>query len=447
MVADESVDPRFGTGAVKVTPAHSHTDFEIGKRHGLEVRQVISFDGTLNERAGKFAGLKVKEAREAVADEMQKKGLIEKVDAKYKNRVGVCYKCGTEIEPLPMEQWFVKIDSLEKKATEAVKSGKVAIYPKNFSKVYFQWMENIRDWNISRQIVWGIQIPAWRCLNCTRWVATEGPTPKRCPACSGSKLQRDPEVFDTWFSSGQWPYATLQTAKKGDFKKFYPTSVMETGRDILFFWVARMLMMGLYSTGQVPFRDVVLHGTVLDPLGKKMSKSKNNAVDPMEIIDQYGADAARIALVYGTAFGNDQSLSHPKLQAMRNFTNKLWNIARFILLDKSETKNSRLRTRDSEDKWVLEELEKTKKIVTTSLENYRFNDAAEELYEFIWHKFADKYIESSKTRRKGSQPTLEKVFEESLRLLHPFMPFITEELWHKLKGTPAGSIMVQPWPK
>ena len=445
VVADEVVDPEFGTGVVKVTPAHSHTDFEIGKRHGLEIRQVINFDGKLNEKAGKFAGMSVKEARQAIAAEMQEKGLIEKVDDKYKNRVGVCYKCGTEIEPLPMEQWFVKIDSLAKKAIEVVKSGKVTIYPKNFSKVYFQWMENIRDWNISRQIVWGIQIPAWRCLNCNKWIVTEGPAPKKCPTCSDSKLQRDPEVFDTWFSSGQWPYAALQTTKKEDFKKFYPTSVMETGRDILFFWVARMIMMGIYSTGQVPFQDVVLHGTVLDPLGKKMSKSKNNVVDPMEIIDQYGADAARMALVYGTAFGHDQSLSHPKLQAMRNFTNKLWNIGRFVI-DMKPEKVSGGANLTKEDNWILGELGKTRMLVTEALERYRFNDAAEELYEFVWHKFADKYIEHSKSKREDSQQILERVFEESLKLLHPFMPFITEELWNRLPSKSGDSIMVSRWP-
>ena len=445
VIADESVDPKFGTGVIKVTPAHSHIDFDIGKKHNLEVRQVINFDGRLNEKAGKFAGMKVREARSAVAEEMQKKGLIEKIDDQYKNRVGVCYKCGTEIEPLPMEQWFVKIESLAKKAIESVKNGEVSIYPKNFTKVYFQWMENIRDWNISRQIVWGIKIPAWRCLDCKKWVVTNGPTPKKCTHCSGSKLERDPEVFDTWFSSSQWPYATLQTARKGDFEKFYPTSVIETGRDILFFWVARMIMMGIYSTNKAPFKDVVLHGTVLDPLGKKMSKSKNNVVNPLEIVDQYGADAARMALVYGTAFGNDQTLSHPKLQAMRNFTNKLWNIGRFIIDMKPEkVKSAPILNKD--DKWILEELDKTTKFVTVSLEKYRFNDAADTLYEFIWHQFADKYIESSKNRREEAQPTLEKVFEESLRLLHPFMPFITEELWQRLPNKTQDSIMVSEWP-
>jgi valyl-tRNA synthetase len=376
---------------------------------------------------------------------MQKKGLIEKVEENYQNRVGVCYKCGTEIEPLPMEQWFIKVGPLAKNALEAVKKGEVKIYPQNFTKTYYQWLENIKDWNISRQIVWGMQIPAWRCLACKEWVVTEGEEPKKCSRCAGSKLERDPDVFDTWFSSGQWPYATLQTTKKADFEKFYPTSVMETGRDILFFWVARMIMLGIYSTGKAPFRDVVLHGTVLDPLGKKMSKSRGNVVNPIEIADQYGADAARLALVYGTAFGHDQTLSHPKLQAMRNFTNKIWNIGRFIIDMKPEKVANKI-VSNTDDKWILEEMAKTCGVVTGALEKYRFNDAAEELYEFIWHKFADKYIEMSKNRREDSQKVLETVFEESLRLLHPFMPFLTEELWQRLPNKSGESIMTSPWP-
>ncbi|MFH1535780.1 MAG: valine--tRNA ligase, partial [Patescibacteria group bacterium] len=325
VVADEAVDPDFGTGVVKVTPAHAMADFEIGQRHSLEIRQVIGYDGKLNEKTGKFAGMRVKEARAEIAKEMQKKGLIEKTDETYKNRVGVCYKCGTEIEPLPLEQWFVKMEELAKKAIEAVKNGQVKIYPKNWEKTYYSWLKNIKDWNISRQIVWGIQIPAWKNKKTGQWVVTEGEAP------AGVDWQQDTDVFDTWFSSGQWPFVTLQTTKPDDFEKFYPTQVMETMYDILLFWVARMIMLGIYKTGKVPFENVVLHGKVLDPEGKKMSKSKGNAVDPIEIADQYGADAVRFALVYGTAFGHDQSLSLPKLQAMRNFTNKLWNIGRFII--------------------------------------------------------------------------------------------------------------------
>ncbi|OGE64378.1 valine--tRNA ligase, partial [Candidatus Daviesbacteria bacterium RIFCSPLOWO2_02_FULL_36_7] len=320
VIADKAVDPEFGTGVIKVTPAHAPVDFEIGQRHNLEIRQVIGFDGRLNEKAGKFAGMRVKEARAAIVKEMQEKGLIEKVDENYQNRVGVCYKCGTEIEPLPLEQWFIKMEGLAKKAIRAVKNKEIKIYPKNWETTYFNWLKNIKDWNISRQIVWGMQIPAWYCGQCKQWTVTEGETPQACNNCGNVTLERDTDVFDTWFSSGQWPFTTLQSGKAGDFARFYPTSVMETGRDILFFWVARMVMLGIYSTNTIPFENIVLHGMVLDPLGKKMSKSKGNAVDPMEIANQYGADALRIALVYGTAFGHDQALSHPKLQAMRNFT-------------------------------------------------------------------------------------------------------------------------------
>ncbi|MBI2600561.1 valine--tRNA ligase [Candidatus Daviesbacteria bacterium] len=452
VISDEAVDPEFGTGVVKVTPAHSMVDSEIGKRHNLEVRQVIGFDGRLNEKAGKFAGMRVKEARAAIAKEMQEKGLIEKIDESYKNRVGVCYKCGTEIEPLPLEQWFIKVGDLAKKAIEVVKEEKIKIYPKNWETTYFRWLENIKDWNISRQIVWGMQIPAWFCKNCDKWIVTEGETPNKCPSCENVSLERDPDVFDTWFSSGQWPFATLKASRPGGFEKFYPTSVIETMYDILLFWVARMVMLGIYSTGKIPFKDIVLHGKVLDPLGKKMSKSKGNVVNPIEIVEQYGADAARMALVYGTAFGHDQALSHPKLQAMRNFTNKLWNIGRFIIefapedakhLDKNATAIQSLS--NSNDQEILAKLNKTGEAVGKAIDQYRFHDGADALYEFIWHEFADKYIEQSKDRRTETQPVLEYIFRTSLELLHPFMPFITEELWQKLPHE-GKSIMLANWP-
>ncbi len=459
VISDEAVDPTFGTGVVKVTPAHSMADFEIGQRHNLEIRQVIGFDGRLNEKAGKFSGMKVKEARATIAKEMQEKGLIEKVDENYKNRVAICYKCGTEIEPLPMEQWFIKTKDLAQQAIDAVKDKTIKIYPKNWETTYFKWLQNLKDWNISRQIVWGIQIPAWRCLSCNKWTVTADEIPTKCPHCGSAALERDPDVFDTWFSSGQWPFATLRSDLIGlranqphDFEKFYPTSVMETMYDILLFWVARMVMLGIYATGKIPFKDILLHGKVLDPLGKKMSKSKGNVVDPIEMADTYGADATRMALIYGTAFGHDQSLSHPKLQAMRNFTNKLWNIGRFIIdfapsdakhLDPSLEKSSPNAT---DDRQILQKLLKTIETVTKTLDSYRFHDAADSLYEFIWHEFADKYIESTKSRRAQAQPVLEYVFKTSLELLHPFMPYITEELWQKLPHE-GKSIMINKWPE
>lgn len=471
IIGDESVDPDFGTGIVKLTPAHDPNDFELAQRHKLPIVQVIGFNGRLNQKGGKFSGMKVKEARQAVVEELETKSFIEKIDYEYLHRIGLCYKCGTVIEPLPLEQWFIKMEGLAKEAIEVVKKGEIKIYPKNWQSTYINWLKNIKDWNISRQVVWGIQIPAWFCKACDKWTVTEGEIPNQCDGCEQTNLERDTDVFDTWFSSGQWPFATLQTTKKGDFEKFYPTSVMETMYDILLFWVARMVMLGIYSTGKIPFENIVLHGKVLDPLGKKMSKSKGNVVNPIEIVATYGADAARMALVYGTAFGHDQSLSHPKLQAMRNFTNKLWNIGRFILMpyQNSEATASLVEfkpegipsskpvpsevegfqvpsSKQKDDKWIMEQLNKTIETVTKALDSYRFHDGAESLYEFIWHQFADKYIESTKERRTEAQPVLEYVFKTSLELLHPFMPFITEELWQRLPHE-GKSIMLAKWPK
>ncbi len=452
IIADESVDPDFGTGIVKLTPAHDHNDFEVAQRHNLPMVQVIGYDGKMNQKAGKFEGLYGKQARKAVAEELAAKGLIDKIDDKYVHRVGTCYKCGNVIEPLPLEQWYVKTKPLAQKAIEVVKKGELKVFPAQFEKIYLHWLENIRDWNISRQPVWGIRIPAWKCQDCHEWTITEGEEPIECSKCNFKNIKQDTDTFDTWFSSGQWPFATLKTTRESDFEKFYPTSVMETGRDILFYWVARMVMLGLYATGKIPFENVVIHGLVLDPLGKKMSKSKGNVVSPMEVIDQYGADAARMALVYGTATGNDQALSYPKLQAMRNFTNKLWNIGRFIIDFAPEdakhlTEELTLEDwqKNSQDKEIIDKLFQTVAKVTQALDQYRFHDGAEVLYEFIWHEFADKYIESTKERRNEAQAVLEYVFRTSLELLHPYMPFITEEIWQKLphKGE---SIMITRWP-
>lgn len=457
VIADELIDPDFGTGAAKVTPSIDFKDFEMGKKHNLEMKMIVGFDGKLADIAGPYAGLYVNQARKKVTEDMQKKGLIEKVDEDYTHTVSKCYKCGTTLEPLPLEQWFLNVQSLKQKAIEVVKKGKLKIHPKNFETLYFQWLDNLNDWNISRQPVWGIRIPAWNCASCDKWTITEGETPQMCLTCGSKNLQQDTDTFDTWFSSGQWPIVTLKTGKKGDFEKFYPTSVMETGYDILKAWVSRMVMLGLYMTGEVPFTDVVLHGLVRDPLGIKMSKSKGNVVSPMEIVDQYGADAARMALVYGTALGHDQNLSHPRLQAMRNFTNKLWNIARFLIDFKpkdalplapgQQWNNETIeQLTNLDDKQILQALNQTINKVTEALDQFRFHDGADALYEFIWHQFADIYIESSKKRREEAQPILEYVFRTCLELLHPFMPFITEELWQKLPHE-GKSIMITPWPK
>ncbi len=450
VIADDFVDPQFGTGVVKITPAHDFNDFEVGKRHDLAMKQVIGFDGKMNEHAGKFAGLYAKQARKEIVEEMQQKGLIDKIDENYVHRIGVCYKCKNVLEPLPLEQWFIKMEPLAKPAIEAVKSGEIKIFPKNFEKLYFQFLENIRDWNISRQVVWGIRIPAWKNEKTGEWVVTEGETPE------GEDLKQDEDTFDTWFSSAQWPFATLQTL--GEYETFYPTTVMETGYDILRWWVARMVMVGIYATGKVPFKNVVLHGLVNDPLGKKMSKSKGNVVNPLELVDKYGADAVRFALVYGTALGNDQVLSFEKLEAMRNFSNKLWNIARFIEMQQVQSPKSKVQSRNNltveqlnneatnlSDKQWIQKVEDLSKEITKYLDNYQFNYAAEKLYEFIWHQFADKYIEDVKDRiDKNSFIILNSLFFIQLKLLHPFMPFVTEEIYQRLGF--EGSIMIEKWP-
>jgi valyl-tRNA synthetase len=467
VVADASVDPEFGTGVVKVTPAHDFTDFETGKRHHLPMKQVIGFDGKMTEAAGPFAGLYVKQARKAVVEAMQQKGLIEKIDEDYTHRVALCYKCKNILEPLPLEQWFVKVKPLTEPAMAAVREGKIKIHPENFETHYFQWLENLRDWNISRQTVWGMRIPAWKNKQTGEWRVTDGEAP------AGDDWEQDSDTFDTWFSSGQWPIVTLKTTKSGDFEKFYPTAVMETGYDILRAWVSRMVMLGLYITGEVPFYDVVLHGLVNDPLGKKMSKSKGNVVDPLELVEQYGADAVRFALVYGNATGNDQALSYPKLDAARKFTNKLWNMARFIEMKRNDLYSSSEASEESRSKSSpraslgrtissfaeLEDLgrhnidkEWVKKVkdlseeISKYLDAYQFNLAAERLYEFSWHEFADVYIEDVKQRiDENSFLILNSLFMIQLKLLHPIMPFVTEEIYQKLPGHEE-SIMIQPWP-
>lgn len=447
VVGDEMVDPEFGTGVVKITPAHDFNDFEVAKRHNLSLKQVIGYDGKMNEHAGKFSGMYVKQARKAIVEEMQEKGLIEKIDDNYMNRVGVCYKCKNPIEPLPREQWFVKVKPLAEKAIQAIKDGDITIYPENFVSLYNQWLENLRDWNISRQIVWGIRIPAWRNRTTGDWRVTDGEAPE------GDEWEQDEDTFDTWFSSGQWPFATLQTTKPGDFEKFYPTSVMETGYDILRAWVSRMVMLGYYITGEKPFSDIVLHGLVNDPYGKKMSKSKGNVVNPLELVEQYGADAVRFALVYGTALGHDQSLSYPKLDAMRKFTNKLWNMARFIEMKRVEG-STLIESFDELENVAVHEsdkvmITKTKDVserITRYLDSYDFNHASQLLYEFTWHEFADKYIEDVKIRADAPSITvLQSLYVIILKLLHPFMPFVTEEIYQKIPGHNE-SIMIQSWP-
>ena len=448
----------FGTGAVKVTPAHDPNDYELSQKHNLEQITVIGFDGKMTSEAGELKGLYGKQARAKVVGKLSELGLLEK-EENIVHQLPVCYKCKNAIQPLLMEQWFIKTKPLAASAVEAVKKAEIKIYPQSFEKTYLRFLENVRDWNVSRQIVWGIQIPAWNCQKCHEWIVTNGEVPQKCQ-CGSTKLIQDQDVFDTWFSSGQWPYAALKTT---DALEFYPTTVMETGYDILPWWVVRMVMLGIYIQKkqavedlkkQIPFQNIVLHGLVNDPLGKKMSKSKGNVVNPMEIVDQYGADAIRFALVYGTALGNDQILSYPKFEAMRKFSNKLWNMARFIEMNKTAVDKHQLLNMEeladaAKHKIDKEMVQKTGELVketTRLLENYDFNHAAQHLYDFIWHEFADVYIEDVKNRiDKDSYLILFNLFLILIKLLHPSMPFITEEIYSRLYNG-EGNLMVSQWP-
>lgn len=628
IIADAFVAMEFGTGMVKITPAHDPNDYEIGQHHKLDSIQVVGLDDKMTDKSAKYSALDKYVARKQIISDLEEKGLVEKTE-RLVNNIGVCERCSTVIEPQVSKQWFVAVNktgksgkNLAKDALAAVKTKKIQVIPERFEKIYYNWMENIHDWCISRQLWWGHQIPVWYkiikgpieikyfvhgttvdneakkssghwdvelsalgekqivelkdavanqnfdivfCSDLQRakrtaevafgskatiisdkrlreidygeltradekttsklktqvinqpfpkgesykdvenrvrdlleeiankysgkkiaFVAHQGPqlaldvllqgysweeafakdwrntksyqhgwdykfeqlTYVGVEAPNGDGWVQDPDTLDTWFSSGQWPFTTLGYGQKddSDFKKFYPTSVMETGYDILFFWVARMIMLGIYVTDKVPFETVYLHGLVRDEKGQKMSKSKGNAIDPLIAAEQYGADAVRMALVFGTGPGNDANIGESKIKGMRNFTNKLWNIGRYVLDMKPEVVNYEAK-QNADDKLILDELNKVKATVNKSITDYRFSQAAEELYEFVWHRFADKYIESSKERRSDAQPILEQVLEESLRLLHPFMPYITEELWQRLPNKVGNSIMVSKWPR
>ncbi len=469
VIADEVVDPKFGTGVVKVTPAHDFVDFEIGRRHNLEFKIAIDREGRLTEIAGKYQGLPVLKAREAVVFDLQKKGLIVKIDKDYTHTVGTCYKCGQVLEPQLMPQWYVKIKPLAKKAKAAIKEKKVVFVPKKFEKIALWWLDNFHDWNISRQVVWGIRIPAYKCRNpkseirnskLGEWfVSVE--KPKKCQICGSCNFEQDTDTFDTWFSSAQWPFATLLTqggnpkseyrnskqflisknkTKNNFFDYFYPTSVMETGYDILPWWVCRMIMVGLYVTGKVPFKTVFLHGLVRDKKGQKMSKSKGNVINPIEMVEKYGADALRMALVFGVKEGSDQSLSEEKIIGMRNFANKVWNIGRFIHLNiknqKSNIKNTNQKSKILKE--LLDEFKEEKKKYLKLMNNYRFSQALGLIYEFLWHRFADYYIEQLKESLRDGNikvlETLREVYFENLKMLHPFAPFVTEAIWKVFNG-------------
>ena len=556
VIADMAVDPEFGTGAVKVTPAHDPNDFEIWQRHKDEIpepRAVIDQFGKIDllsrwpdsERAKKYHGLKVMEARKIMAEDMQAEGLMEKIDETYTHNVATCYKCGNIVEPRILPQWYIAMtktpspspglrppsprgrgqgegQSLRDMAVAAVKNGEVKFVTKKFEKIFMHWMKNLRDWNISRQIVWGIRIPAWYRSKTVPPLRSDAPVGLRPRGASeirggeeglrdthnppqpsltlreGDEMEvyvgteppkgegwiQDPDVFDTWFSSGQWPFATLQTT--GDFEKFYPTSVMETGWDILPFWVMRMIMLGLYVTGKVPFKYVYLHGLVRDKDRQKMSKSKGNVIDPLGVIDLYGADALRMALVVGNTAGNDIIISEQKIAGYRNFANKIWNASRFVLMNLDDdpklsfcvTPRAKAKLLSTDDKKILKELETMAKKVTRHLDRFEFHLAGETLYHYFWHTFADKIIETMKPRlgttpnpsssRRGNEPfspparggargggsdrqaaqyILYTILTTSLKLLHPFMPFVTEAVWQEIPRENKSMLITESWPE
>jgi valyl-tRNA synthetase len=458
VVADAAVDPKFGTGVIKVTPAHDPTDFEIGRRHGLEVRQVIDFDGRMSARAGKYAGLDRFEARRKIVEDMRALDLIERVEP-YTHRVGVCYRCRTVVEPLVSKQWYVRMKPLAERAIRAVREGKTRIVPRMWVKTYYAWLTNIRDWCVSRQLWWGHRLPVWYCdAEGTTHVAREDLV--ECPGCRGP-LRRDEDVLDTWFSSQLWPFSTLGWPRETpELKTFYPTACLVTSFDILFFWVARMLMMGLHVLDQVPFRDVYIHALVRDAEGQKMSKSKGNVIDPLGVMEQYGTDALRFTLAALAAQGRDIRLSTERVEGYRNFANKIWNAARFVLanLDGHRPGLARRAAPTLAERWILSRLARTVTTVRRALAAYRFNEAAGAIYQFLWHEYCDWYLEWSKlllyrgddpAARARAQATLVVALEETLRLLHPFMPYLTEEIWQRLPRRPRDpeSIVVSRYPR
>ena len=453
IIADDYVDMEFGTGVVKITPAHDPNDFEVGLRHNLPVINVLTEDAKIVDDYPEFAGLDRYEARKAIVDALDKEGALVEIED-YSHNVGTCYRCHTTVEPRVSKQWFVKMEELAKPAIEAVKSGKTKFVPEHFDKTYYHWLENIRDWCISRQLWWGHRIPAFYCDDCGELVVTKENSCK-CPKC-GKEMRQDPDTLDTWFSSALWPFSTLGwPSKTEELDYFYPTNVLVTGYDIIFFWVIRMMFSGLEHTGEVPFNTVLIHGLVRDSQGRKMSKSLGNGIDPLEVIDKYGADALRLTLVTGNAPGNDMRFYWERVEASRNFANKIWNASRFILmnLDKADSSAVELSDLAPADKWILSKLNTLAKDVTENMENYDLGVAVQKIYDFIWEEFCDWYIEMVKPRLWNDEDTtkaaalwtLKTVLTESLKLLHPYMPFITEEIFLNL--TDEETIMLSKWPE
>ncbi|TYP57669.1 valine--tRNA ligase [Thermosediminibacter litoriperuensis] len=455
IIADDYVDMEFGTGAVKVTPAHDPNDFEMGLRHGLPVIKVMDEEGRMNENAGKFKGLDRYECRKALIRELGEKGYMEKIED-LTHSVGQCYRCDTVVEPMVSKQWFVRMKPLAEPAIDVVKQGRVKFVPERFTKIYINWLENIHDWCISRQLWWGHRIPAWYCQDCGETIVSRE-TPVKCSKCGGSSLEQDPDVLDTWFSSALWPFSTLGWPDDTqDLRYFYPTSVLVTGYDIIFFWVARMIFMAMEFMKEEPFRYVAITGLVRDALGRKMSKSLGNGIDPLEVIEKYGADTLRFALCTGNTPGNDIRFSWEKAEHSRNFANKIWNASRFVMmnLEGFEPGEPELEKLSLKDRWILSRLNDVTSEVTEFLDKFEVGIAAQKVYDFFWSEFCDWYIEMAKidlygddkNAKKKTQRVLYTVLERVLRLLHPLMPFVTEEIWQHLPHE-GRSIMVSAWPE
>ena len=453
IIKDSYVSLEFGTGALKVTPAHDPHDFDLGRKHNLPAIRVMDDSGRINELGGAYAGLDRFEARKKVVADLDALGLLEKQET-HMHAVGHCYRCKTMVEPILSQQWFVKVGPLASKALEAVQSGRTRIVPEMWTKTYYEWMTNIRDWCISRQIWWGHRIPAWYCA-CGQVIVSRT-TPAACPACGATELKQETDVLDTWFSSALWPFSTMGWPDQTpELKKFYPTTCLVTGFDILFFWVARMMMMGLKFMDEVPFRDVCIHALVRDAQGQKMSKSKGNVMDPLIIMDQYGTDAFRYTLAAFAAQGRDIKMSEERIAGYRNFVNKIWNAARFTLMNlEGDLEAGAGLPPTLEDRWILSRVNRTAQEVAAAIDDYRFNDAASALYQFTWHEFCDWYLEFIKAplynhadpaRQAATRRTLGEVFSRLVRMLHPIMPFVTEELWQRLPGA-TGSVMQADWP-
>ncbi|MBQ4242954.1 MAG: valine--tRNA ligase [Lachnospiraceae bacterium] len=461
VVADDYVDMEFGTGVVKITPAHDPNDFEVGKRHDLPVINIMNDDGTINENGGKYAGMDRYEARKAIVSELDEMGLLVKIED-YSHDVGTHDRCHTTVEPLVKEQWFVKMDELIKPAVEGVKKGDIRLVPDNMQKTYFNWTDNIRDWCISRQLWWGHRIPAYTCDDCGELIVART-APDVCPKCGGRHLSQDPDTLDTWFSSALWPFSTLGWPEETeDLKYFYPTDVLVTGYDIIFFWVIRMIFSGYEQMGSEPFRTVLFHGLVRDSQGRKMSKSLGNGIDPLEVIDKYGADALRFMLITGNSPGNDMRFSYEKVEAARNFANKIWNASRFIMMNMEGKQVTVPDEKDltGVDRWILSRMNRVVREVTDNMEKYELGVAASKIYDFIWDELCDWYIEMVKPRLYNTEDavsqnaalyTLKSVLISALKLLHPYMPFVTEEIYCTLKEETSDedmdeSIMISSWP-